>query len=151
MGNFSSEPFHQGFWWLCSAVGKQWEIFHVQCSGKFFTVCTNSGNFFPLHISCGKFWWEKIWWESSGIFPTTHLNSGKLHFPPSLFPTFIFSGKLVGKLNFPRNFPFLPLNLQWEIVGFLVVITWIFFLKSNYFINLMRVTFVENLKKFVLF
>jgi len=59
----------------------------------FSTVFINSGN----HMGCGKFLWRKVWWENSGKFPTTHLNSGKFHFPPSLFPTVIFSGKTVGK------------------------------------------------------
>jgi len=83
-------------------VGKQWETFYFShCTWVVGSFCEEKfggkvvGNF-PVH-NCGKFLWGKVWWESSGKFPTTQLNSGKFYFPPSLFPTVIFSGKTVGK------------------------------------------------------
>ena len=68
----------------------------------------------------GSFGGKKMVGKQWKIFHCT-FKQWETSFSPSLFPTFIFSGKLVGKFNFPRNFPFLPLNLQWEFDGFLVV------------------------------
>jgi len=112
---FSIEPFHGRFWWLHSAMEKQWEICHLQYSGKFSTVRINNGKFFPLHMSSGRFLWGKIWWESNGKFPTTHINSGKPHFTPT-FTTVIFNRKTY----FPTEFFLSPTEFtvgNWWIFG----------------------------------
>ena len=37
--------------------------------GNFSTVFINSGKFFPLHMGCGKFSWEKFGGKTVGNFP----------------------------------------------------------------------------------